>query len=168
LLGAGLCGGSAFRLLNGFFREVCAFIGEVSRDEMDGLMMDCAKRAYGKVEPARVTPLFRGTRRDPGLRGTIENLGMNNFTPASLVLGFYEGVCEEMRRAYDKFPKPAAAGGKLLLCGNAARKNALLLKIIEETFARRAHLSRYREEAAAGAALLAAAAFSSANTASYV
>lgn len=157
-LGAGLCGGSAFRMLNRFFRQVCEWSGTISQDEMDDLMMASAKQAYGEIEPPCVRPLFRGTRGDPGKRGSIEDISMENLTPGSLTLGFYRGVCEEMLTAYNKMPDKAKSEEKLMLSGNAARKNPLLVKIIEETFGRKACMAQFREEAAAGAALLAAAA----------
>lgn len=156
MLGAGLCGGSAFRLLNGFFRQACAATGtELSEKAMFGCMTAWAREARKQQDPLRVSPLFRGTRREPALRGSVENMSMDNFTPGTLSLAFFRGVLEEMLSAYRKMP-PAETAVRLMLSGNALRNNPLLAELAAETFGCEVFFTPYPEEAAMGAAMLAA------------
>ena len=156
-LGAGLSGGTSFRLLNDFFRETCRlFSQETDRETMFVRMMEEAEKAE-KAEDFReqlnVSTLFRGKRSDPSLRGSITGITPNNFTPGNLVLGFYRGVCTELYEYYLKMD-PDPEKGRLLLCGNAFRSNPLLRKIFADTFKREVYISDQKEEAATGAALL--------------
>lgn len=158
LLGAGLCGGTSFRMLNDFFRDVCAQCGAtVSRDEMFGCMMTAAneaREAEQGTEMLSVQTLFRGTRANPSLRGSIDGITMTNLTMGTLVLGFYRGVLTELYEAYQKMDADPAQG-RLLLCGNALRNNPLLRSLCAELFGREACLTDRKEETATGAALLA-------------
>ena len=160
-IGAGLCGGTSFRLLHDFFCETCRlFSAETGRDDMFVRMMEEAEKAEeaeraGEItEPLLVSTLFRGKRDDPSLRGSITGITPQNFTPGSLVLGFYRGVCTELYESYLKM-KADPSKGKLVLCGNAFRSNALLRNICKEIFQRDVYMSGQKEEAASGAAILA-------------
>lgn len=79
-------------MLNDFFRDVCAQCGAtVSRDEMFGCMMTAAneaREAEQGTEMLSVQTLFRGTRANPSLRGSIDGITMTNLTMGTLVLGF--------------------------------------------------------------------------------
>ncbi|MDD6324873.1 MAG: FGGY family carbohydrate kinase [Lachnospiraceae bacterium] len=158
LLGAGLCGGTSFRMLNDFFCDVCARCKDtVSRDEMFGYMMAAAneaREAEQGMEALNVRTLFRGTRANPSLRGSIDGITMTNLTMGTLVLGFYRGVLMELHEAYQKMDVDPEQG-RLLLCGNALRNNPLLRKLCAELFGRDACLTDKKEETATGAALLA-------------
>ena len=158
LLGAGLCGGTSFRMLNDFFRDVCARCGDtVSRDAMFGYMMTAANEARETeqdTEALNVRTLFRGTRAVPSLRGSIDGITMTNLTMGTLVLGFYRGVLMELYEAYQEMHADPEQG-RLLLCGNALRNNPLLCKLCAELFGRKAYLTDKKEETATGAALLA-------------
>lgn len=153
---AGLCGGVSFALLNDFFCQVCReFSTEVSKSELFDKMMEAARREYDQEEKLKVKTLFRGTRMEPSLRGSISNIGMHNFNPGSLTLGFYRGVCEELLDAYKKM-KGNSESGKIILGGNAFRNNELLRKIASDVFEQEVICVDQREEAAVGAARLAA------------
>lgn len=157
LLGAGLCGGSSFDLLNEFFCQICGMVSaEVSKEQMFTLMMEAAEQAYkdGDGDDLQVHTLFRGKRNASETSGSIGNIKMSNLTPGNLTLGFYKGVCEELYEAYQKMPVEQT-GGKLFLCGNALRKNSLLRTVCRDFFSRDIFLPKWKEEAAAGAAKLA-------------
>ena len=155
LVGASLCGGRAYALLERFFRETAAMLG-----------VDCA-RAYDAMDalaaldeplddPIKVTPLFSGTRKDPSLRGSIENLSTENFTPRHLITGMMEGMAKEL---YDMYGSYLASGGTpstLYGSGNGLRVNPYLQKCFERLFGSPLTLSNAKEEAATGAALYAA------------
>ncbi|MBP3901390.1 MAG: hypothetical protein J6D53_08085 [Blautia sp.] len=158
-LGVGLCGGTSFAMLNRFFCETCElFSPGVDKDTMFGMMMQAAEKEYEREtasgEALKINTQFRGTRLDPTLRGSITGITMNNFTPGSMTLGFYRGVCTELYETYQKMRLPEGKG-RLLLCGNALRNNPLLRKICEDVFGRKSYLSEQKEEAAIGAARLA-------------
>lgn len=155
LLGAGLCGGSSFQLLNDFYRQVCsAFSQDVSKDLVYEKMMSLAEQSY-KTDALQVRTQFRGRRDNPALRGSISDIGIDNFTPGALTLGFLRGVCAEMLDYYWMMPANCR-NGRLLLAGNALRRNPLLRKLSAEIFDSEVFLTQYQEEAATGAALLAA------------
>ena len=155
LLGAGLCGGTSFRMLNRFFREVIGECSaEISESEMFRCMTQAAENAYKKGGGLKVATQFRGKRSDPKLRGSISGIDMTNFTPGNLTLGFYRGVCEEMFDAYKKMGADPEKG-QLLLCGNALRNNDLLRTLCKEIFGRAGQLMEQKEETAVGAAKLA-------------
>jgi sedoheptulokinase len=184
LLGAGLCGGSSLQLLNDFYRQVCtAFSHEVSKDLVFEKMLALAEQAYD-VESAekasseyglendrkpnnalndanqktvQVQTLFRGRRDNPQLRGSINGIGIDNLNPGALTLGFMRGVCLEMHDYYKMMPADRQSS-RLLLAGNALRRNPLLRQLSAEIFDSEVCLTHYQEEAAAGAALLAASA----------
>ena len=154
LLGAGLCGGTSFAMLNSFFRAVAEGSGTtVTKEDMFRFMTESAGQAYENGSDLVVNTQFRGKRSDPSLRGSIGNISMTNLTPGGLVLGFYRGVLGELHEAYEKMmPGPES---RLLLCGNALRNSALLRQLCGEMFGRKAVLSEQREETATGAAKLA-------------
>ncbi|MFR3321041.1 MAG: hypothetical protein ACLTSZ_07715 [Lachnospiraceae bacterium] len=83
-----------------------------------------------------VQTLFRGTRANPSLRGSIDGITMTNLTMGTLVLGFYRGVLTELYEAYQKMDAEPAQG-RLLLCGNALRNNPLLRSLCAELFRKR-------------------------------
>lgn len=154
-LGSGLCGGSSMKLLNSFFCEVCACAGvETDSGEMFAVMEREAAGAWDKAGIPEVITLFRGTRSNPALRGSISGIGAQGLSVGALTLGFYRGVCGELKGFYDRLPENMRSG-RLVVCGNAARRNATMLRTIKSVFGREAVLSRFVEEAAAGAALAA-------------
>ena len=154
LVGASLCGGRAYALLEKFFREAAEMLGvDCARayDAMDAL----AAKEDPIVDPITVTPLFSGTRKNPALRGKIEGLSTENFTPRHLVTGMMEGMAREL---YDMYAAYLASGGKpstLYGSGNGLRVNPYLQKCFVRLFDTSLTLSTAREEAATGAALFA-------------
>ena len=127
---------------------------ERAYDAMDAL----AASDEPLTDPISVTPLFSGTRKDPSLRGKIEGLSTENFTPRHLVVGVMEGMAKEL---YDMYLSYLASGGTplpLYGSGNGLRVNPYLQKCFERLFDAKLMLSSAKEEAATGAALWAASA----------
>lgn len=156
-LGAGLCGGSAIAELNALFRDVCAHAGlTLDAAAVYALMERAAAEKRGAENVPEVSTLFRGTRTDPTRRGAITSLAPGSLDMGRLTFGFYRGVCDELRGFYALLPD-ALRRGRLIVCGNAARRSKVLLETLSERFGREAQLCSYVEEAAAGAALIAAA-----------
>lgn len=155
LVGASLCGGRAYALLEMFLRDtVSAMTGtapESCYEAMDALL------SQGKPEDTpRLVPLFQGTRQDPAQRGSITGLSTENFTPRHLVWAMLEGMAEELHGMYLQYQCAGGKPAKLIGSGNGLRRNLHLQNCISEKFGLPLVMSDCTEEAAAGAALFAA------------
>lgn len=99
LVGASLCGGRAYALLERFFRETARMLGierESCYDDMERLLESAPEPA----EPLRVLPLFQGTRQAPELRGRVSGISAENFTPQHLLWGMMHGMADELHEMY--------------------------------------------------------------------
>ena len=156
LVGASLCGGRSYALLETFFRETVKMVtgAEVSAYDAMGRALDAAENV---TDYPQVSTLFQGTRKDPSLRGSITGLSPENFTPLHLLLGLMHGMAEELHGMYLGYlDKGGKAPVSMIGSGNGLRRNRHLCKIFEETFGCPLTLSKNQEEAACGAALYAA------------
>jgi sedoheptulokinase len=99
---------------------------------------------------------FAGARGAPDVRGSIGNIGVDNFSPAHLISGLRDGIAEELLSFYQRMP-PAARGRvkRLVGSGNAVRLNPALRKAFEKKLGMPMRMPAHREEASFGAALLA-------------
>ena len=156
LVGASLCGGRAYALLENFFRQTVKMVtgsGDSVYDAM-GRMLD--SQPEPEDQPQIVT-LFQGTRKDPSLRGSVTGLGTENFTPLDFTYGVMHGMAREL---YDMFRGYLDMGGTtpaaMIGSGNGLRKNPHLCRIMEKAFGCPLILSENNEEAACGAAIYAA------------
>lgn len=143
--GCALCGGRAFAMLEGFFRQIAG---------SDGAMYEYIDRILeNKTETTLVADCrFCGTRNDPSARGAITNLSEQNFTPADFALAVLNGISGELYEMYKSGCKKA----KHLVCsGNGMRKNAALRRVTAEMFGCDIKIPLYAEEASYGAALAA-------------
>lgn len=152
LCGSALCGGRAYALLERFFRT---FVG--SNEPQYDRLNEFAAQAFEKrneTAPLQVSTRFCGSRADLTARGSVHNLGEDNFTPQALALGVLRGIAEELGEMYRA--GGALCEGRLVASGNALRKNEVLRKVFSEVFGKPIYLPSLHEEAAFGAALLAA------------
>lgn len=156
LVGASLCGGRSYALLETFFRETAKMVTgtEVSAY---GAMEQALDAARNITNLPKVCTLFQGTRKDPSRKAGIQALTADNFTPVHLMLGLMHGMADELYQLYlgylERGGRPPAA---MIGSGNGLRKNKHLRRIFEETFSCPMILSENREEAACGAAIYAA------------
>lgn len=104
-----------------------------------------------------VDTCFCGTRADPSARGAIRGLEVSNFTPAHLICGVLYGMVRELRELYDAI-RPGTPPQRVVVSGNAIRRNPALCRIVGELFNAPVLVTCHTEEAAFGAALYAAAA----------
>lgn len=151
LVGASLCGGRAFGILENFFRETLKMF-DVDKGEKLYEYMQTQKPSAGTVLP-EVLPLFAGTRENPDVRASVTGLDIDNFTPQNIIHAFCEGmVCE----LFDMYPGKGASAllpeQTLYGAGNGIRKNPLMREIIKRRFGSEPIRSTYIEEGAAGAA----------------
>jgi sedoheptulokinase len=174
-VGAALCSGKAYERLRDFLREVVSSFGgdpqAVDYETMNRLAADANIDPEAGLE---VDTRFAGTRVDPGIRGAVKNISLDNFTPSNLVRGVLDGIAAELFSFYaDMAPATgflqseggasAAAGGgpaanplRVIGSGNAMRRNPALRRAVARRFGRPVKLPRLEEEAALGAALCAA------------
>jgi len=156
LVGASLCGGWAYKYLQKFIQAaVKEFAGTPPGDEeIYSRMNSIAAQAPQGASGISVDTRFSGTRLEPNIRGSINGIGAENFTPANLTRGFVEGMIRELAEMASK------AGikdfKKIIAGGNAVRKNPVVSEVIESIFGLPCYISSSREEAALGAAYAAA------------
>lgn len=150
--GSALCGGRAYSILEKFFSSFAREINSEyssSYDIMDAL----AEKAYNNNSALKVSTLFCGTRNNPDLRGSIEGISDINFKPENLILGFLQGMVNELKEYFDYMNISDISG--LTASGNAVQKTPVLQKLLIDTFGYELSLTDSREEAAIGAALYA-------------
>lgn len=148
--GCALCGGRAFAMLEGFFRQIAGSENAVY-GYIDSLLENKTETTL------RADCRFCGTRNDPSQRGSFTNISEENFTPADFALAVLNGMSDELYRMYEQGGKKA----KGLVCsGNGMRKNKALRRITSEMFGCEIKIPLYAEEASYGAALAAAVAAS--------
>ena len=153
LVGASLCGGRAYAQLKDFFQQtIREFTGAALSDAELYQVMN--RMAAGATTAPTVDTRFAGTRTNPKLRGGINDIGLDNFTPAALSLGFVRGMIRELSGMLPA--QLSRSFRKVLAGGNAVRKNPLAQQIIAAEFGLRCELATSCEEAATGAALAAA------------
>lgn len=151
LVGSSLSGGRAYAVLESLFRAVAEMVGakpESMYPYMDKLLENCSEEST-----LAVSTLFDGTRNDPSARGSIGNIGISNFTPTQLMLGFLNGIATELYRLYIAMGAPAKS--KLIGAGNGIRRNRMLQRCFQNCFDRDLVISPFHEEAACGAAIFA-------------
>ncbi len=155
LVGASLCGGRSYALLEQFFRQTVKMVTgeEIAAYDAMARMLEASAGLTGCPETLTT---FQGTRADPGLRGSISGLTAENFTPAHLTWSLMEGMAREL---YDMYRGYLDLGGKvpavMIGSGNGLRKNPYLCRVMESVFQCPMVLSCQKEEAAWGAALYA-------------
>lgn len=153
LVGSSLCGGRAYAVLERFFRTYSEAIGIKAIDHFK-VMSQLLEARDNSVQRLKVDTRFSGTRENPAKRGTIENIGMQNFTPAELVYGVLYGMAEELHEMYMDIEKTTGKKvQKIIASGNGLRKNPGLQKIVGECFGMQLKMSSQEEEAACGAAM---------------
>jgi len=158
LVGASLCGGASYALLNKFFNEVGhAFFGTMEEADLNAEMTRLASKVPPGADGLRCEPLFTGTRLNPKNRAIWHGISESNFTPGHMARSLLEGAAEQFRILYDCMLEGGVQPREYLIgSGNAIRRNLLLTKILSYTFNMPIRIPKSIEEAAFGAALLAA------------
>lgn len=150
--GCALCGGRAFAMLEGFFREIASLAGT----DINSLYPQIDKLLETKTETALLADCrFCGTRNEPSRRGSFSNVSENNFTPADFALAVLNGMAGEL---YEMYKGGGKSANKLVCSGNGIRKNAALRRITSDMFGCEIKIPLYEEEASYGAALAASVA----------
>lgn len=153
-VGAGLCGGRAYAALREFFRRAVKLV--TGRDEeVPWDVINAMSPAKGEARLA-VDTRFSGTRVSPGIRGSIGNIGLSNFTPEHFASGVRDGIVSELLGFYGLFtPGERRTIDTLVGSGNAIRLGQPLRRAFQEGFQMPLRVPRHREETSFGAALVA-------------
>ena len=157
-VGASLCGGRAYAILKSFFEKFAELIG-ASPENLYNIMDTAAETVSDSEDHLGVNCQFCGTRENPKLRGSIHNIGTENFTPESLIYGTLKGVCTELSDMYKDAEALLIRKPSTLVCsGNGLRKSDLWRRIFTNEFGMDATLPKHSEEAAVGACVFASVA----------
>lgn len=151
--GLALCGGRAYALLEKFFRQYAIACGLPDKEQYE-VLNALAQKGILLKNPLKVNTTFCGTRQDSTRCGSISNMNEGNFTQEALAAGVLEGMASELYSMFRKMPREEK--NKLIVSGNAARKNPVLVKILSQIFQMPVHIPKQLEEAAFGAAMFAA------------
>lgn len=155
LVGASLCGGKSYALLEKFIRDSASLIGKGEGQAYDAMrnMLDNSPKP---MNYPHVITTFQGTRADPTATGSIDGLSTQNFTPLHLAYGIMYGMADELYALYTCCLDAGYSLAETIIgSGNGLRKNSHLCKILEEKFKCLVLLAENEEEAAYGAALYA-------------
>lgn len=154
-VGASLCGGRAYAILKAFFEKCAEMLGG-SSENLYSVMDKNAESISDFSDLLTVNCQFCGTRENPALRGNIENIGIENFTPENLIFGTLKGVSKELFDMYESEKALLLKAPTTLVCsGNGLRKSEIWRKIFTEDFEMKATLPKHSEEAAVGACVFA-------------
>lgn len=154
MAGSGLCGGRAYAMLEQFYREAS---GKHEGEELYSVMEAQARdflKAYGKEGAWKIRTTFSGTRSNPQERGSIRDIGVENFHPGAMTVGMIQGILEELYEMYGEMCRMTGTRAvRLVGSGNGIRRNPLMREMAEELFGMKMNIPVCKEEAAYGAAL---------------
>ncbi len=153
ICGAALCGGSAYAMLEKFFREYVATSTGDSSSQYE-IINSLAKKAYReKSSLLTVNTLFKGKRNNTNITGSILGITDTNFTPGALALGFINGICREL---YEYAEGVLDKKFTVIASGNAVQRIDIFKNVISDMFSLPVLVSTGCEEAATGTALFSA------------
>ena len=157
-VGSSLCGGRAYAILKSFF-SMCADMLGGSHDNLYEKMDALSENIFNIEDELTVNCEFCGSRENPSKRGSIENIGIDNFTPEKLICGVLKGVCTELKDMYTQVSSHLDFTPEKLVCsGNGLRKSEIWRGVFSNAFNLPANLPIHSEEAAVGACIFAGAA----------
>ncbi len=157
-VGASLCGGRAYAVLKNFF-SLCADMLGGSKDNLYKKMDELSENIFSDRNELLVNCEFCGSRENPTARGSITNIGTENFTPENLICGVLKGVSKELKDMYSSAKQLLSFTPKKLVCsGNGLRKSEIWRKVFENDFNLPSELPKYSEEACVGACVFASSA----------
>jgi sedoheptulokinase len=154
-VGATLCAGKAFEMLRDFLCAAALFATGRPADP-DAVYAAMTAAASLPSASLAVVPTFNGTRGDPGKRGALLNIGMDNLTPAALVSAMVEGIVEELRGFSDALGTDFERMTRIIATGGLARRVPAVAAALERAFGREVEIGAAGEGGAVGAALIGA------------
>lgn len=153
IVGSSLCGGRSYDILEKFI-DRCATLAGAPEERRYDIMKKIADNVFDINDRLEVETTFAGTRQNPDIRGSINNIGTKNFTPEHMVEGFLRGMIKELYAMYEEIKDKTHKRHKILAgSGNGIRKNPALRRIVSEVFEIPVEMGKCEEDAAFGAAL---------------
>lgn len=153
IVGASLCGGRAYAILENFFRQCCQFCGKEA-DSVYEFMNAISHKPLNNAPDFQT--LFAGKRFDNSAQASITGLTEENFTPHGLVTSVLHGMANELYGYYcSMLPHLTTKPLQLVCSGNTVQKVPVLRSILSNLFGIPAVVSTNKEEAATGAAFFA-------------
>lgn len=150
--GAILCGGRSLAMLAELLAEIARGFGvSPAKKQIYDLINSSAMLSNGELD---ISTKFSGTRTNPASLGSIERIGVNNFTLPEIADGFCRGIINELYELYNEMSEEAPRG--MAVSGNALRRSPALRDSAEKIFGCKAMILCHIEEAAYGAALFSA------------
>lgn len=141
-----LCGGWTYAYLKDFCKNFLLAFDIKYSDQKIYAVLDNMIETHVKSEGLTVDTRFLGTRENPDLRGSIENIDTVNFTLANLAVAFARGIIEELHRT-----EICKDGMEFIVAsGNAVRKSPFMRRIIEDVFGCKCMTPPFVEEACVG------------------
>jgi len=157
-VGATLAAGKAYETVEKFLLSVLRIAGNTVDDEQVFTMMKEAASKEIQHEQLHVDTRFAGTRQNPALRGSINNIGLDNLTVDNLVQSTVEGIAEELY----SFSRNAGAifdsVDRIVATGSSVRKNILFTEALRRLFRMPTVIAEIDDGAGFGAALIGAVA----------
>lgn len=146
IVGASLCGGRAFAMLERFFASV---VEMATGSKPDSVYSEIDKMLEAGLETdMQADSRFCGTRANPDLRGSFYGISQENFTPKDMTVAILYAVAGELKGMY------SGNTAKNIVCsGNGIRKNPALQKIVSKLFNAEILIPEFTEEASYGVAL---------------
>ena len=154
-VGATLCAGKASEKLRDFLCAAVLFATGRAADP-DAVYEAMAAAASSPSASLAVVPTLNGTRGDPGKRGAVLGIGMDNLTPASLVSATVEGIVEELRGFSDTLGPEFGRIKRIVATGGLARRVPAVVAALARAFGRVVELRAAGDGGAVGAALIGA------------
>lgn len=152
-VGATLTAGKAYEVLEKLFASVVAECGHTVDHETVFSMMRRVGAENSQVEPLEIDTRLTGTRRDPLVRGSIGNIGIDSMTVGNLVRGTVRGIIGELK---DFVSDSNHTIESLVAIGSSVRHNALFRQELERQFGVSPIVPEVSDGAGLGAALIGA------------
>ncbi len=152
LVGAPLCGGRSYALLERFFHTTAHMFG-VNKDNVYEEMEHLLENSPIPNNLPIFNPLFQGTRDNPDLKASITNLSVDNFTPLHMIYSLMNGMVDELYELFLLYVKDNEKPSYFIGSGNGLRRNRFLQDCFSKTFKQKLEMSTSQEEAALGAAI---------------
>ena len=154
-VGATLTAGKTYETLQRLFASTIREAGFEISDEAIFEMMKEQARQVGSSSLV-VDPRLTGSRKEPAVRGSITNIGLDTLTIGSLVLATIEGIVSELKAFGLEAEQLFSPIQSIVATGSAIRKNTLFREALSRQFSLPTIVAEVDDGAGLGAALIAA------------
>lgn len=157
-VGATLTAGKAYETLQKFLMSVFQSAQVSITDEEVFDLMKLAAVASTGDDSLVVDTRLTGTRKDPSARGSIRNIGLDNFTLGNLVGATVDGIIGELKSFTSDATDVFSSVSKIVATGSSVRKNQLFSESLNRVFEMPASIAQVDDGAGFGSALIGAVA----------